>query len=494
MTWRERLASWKYALLGSILVAGVPSFASEIMETTNPPNVVVFLADDLGWADVGFNNPDSFHETPNIDRLAQSGMIFKKAYAAAPVCSPTRAAILAGKHPARLRTTDFFGGRRAEKLLPAEYLKHLPLEEVTLAEALREGGFRTAFFGKWHLGETGFLPEDQGFDVSFPRKIKPPEERFSTAMAADACRFIEESKEKPFFAYLCFNDVHLPFDAPPDRVAKYEKKLATWPRAAEADRFGREGRRDVRLVQEVPVYAAMVEELDAAVGMVLKKLNELNLAEDTIVVFTSDNGGVSTSEGFPTSNAPLRAGKGWLYEGGLRVPLVIRAPGRTIPGSQSEQPVISMDIYPTILDLCGLPPRPEQHMDGVSLVKMMGPHPQVEPRRAVLFWHYPHYGNQGGAPSGAIRVAEKKLIEFFEDGRVELYDLQKDPSETHDLAPDNPKEAEAYLKLLRAWRKEVGAAMPTENPDFDDAAVRRWHEEMNKIKQPAEARVVPTKP
>lgn len=457
------------------------------------PNVVFLLADDLGWADVGVNNPDSFYETPNIDRLARSGVNFTRAYAACPVCSPTRAAVLTGKYPARLHLTDYIPGGRKEKLLPPDFRKQLPLEEVTLAEALKEAGYRTGFFGKWHLGEAGFAPTDQGFDVSKPRGLKVPEERFSTAIAGDVCDFIAESAGGPFFAHVCFHDVHLPFHAPADLIEKYERKAAALPPIDASKRFGREGRRDVRLVQDVPVYAAMVEELDRAVGRILDELDRRGLAGRTIVVFTSDNGGLSTSEGFPTSNAPLRAGKGWLYEGGIRVAAMLRAPGATRAGETCDAPIVSMDFYPTILELCGLPPRPEQHEDGVSLVGLLGESPTLDPRRAALFWHYPHYGNQGGAPASAVWAAGKKLIEFHEDGRCELYDLVADPGETHDLAASEPKLAEGLKKLLHAWLRGVDAQMGSPNPDFDAEAVRKWHEGMNAIKAPSSARVLPSK-
>jgi arylsulfatase A-like enzyme len=431
------------------------------------PNVVFFLADDLGQNDIGAYNPRTFYETPNIDRLAASGMRFTTGYAACPVCSPTRASIMTGKYPPRTGITDFIGGTRAGKLLPAPNQDHLALEETTLAEAFRGAGYGTFFAGKWHLGEGEYSPNAQGFGPGltgkgqfyYPPGDSPPpdpkDDPKTTDRIADAAvRFIDAHRDRPFFAYLPFLAVHIPIGARPDLVEKYERKKQSAP----ADAWGQEHQSKVRLVQNNAMYAAMLEQMDAAVGRVLEALDRDGLADRTIVVFMSDNGGLSTAEGHPTSNLPLRAGKGWLYEGGIREPWIVRAPGVTRAGSTCDTPVISMDFYPTLLALAGLPARPEQHRDGVSLVSLLRGEPLA---RGPLFWHYPHYGNQGGSPGGAVRDGNWKLIESFEDGKLELYNLRDDPGETTDLADTHPDTARALRAKLAAWRESVGAVMPT---------------------------------
>ncbi len=437
------------------------------------PNVVFILADDLGYMDIGANNPKTFYETPNIDSLAARGMRFTQGYAACPVCSPTRASIMTGKYPVRTGITDYIPGMRNAKLRSAPNALQLALEEVTLAEALRAGGYTNFFAGKWHLGAGEFSPNAQGFgpgltgsgqfyyppgDVPPP---SPPADPKSTDRIADAAvRFIAANRDRPFFAYLPFLAVHIPVGARADLVEKYRRKQA----AAQPDAWGTERGSRVRLVQNHAAYAAMLEQLDAAVGRVLAALDRAGLAERTVVIFMSDNGGLSTAEGHPTSNLPLRAGKGWLYEGGIREPWIVRAPGVTRPGSVCETPVVSTDFYPTLLDLAGLPLNPAQHRDGVSLLSLLkGGSLQ---RGAPLFWHYPHYGNQGGAPGGAVRDGDWKLIEWYEDGRTELFNLREDPGETKDLAAAQPARAKELRARLAAWRSDVRALMPTPNPDW----------------------------
>jgi arylsulfatase A-like enzyme len=430
-------------------------------------NVVLILADDLGWRDLGCTG-STFYETPAVDRLASQGMKFTQAYAACNVCSPTRASIMTGKYPARLHTTNFFGGNRRGKLLPPEYRQSLPAEETTLADAFKAGGYRTAIAGKWHLGGKGSLPSDHGFDVvmgaaSKPAGGPPDDPHFSAQLSTQAAGFLEESKDKPFFLYLAFHAPHVGLKTRPDLAENYKAKAAALPAPS--------GPRDVdagpgfkaRARQDHAVYAGMVQELDEAVDRVLKKLDELKLSERTIVVFLSDNGGLSTAEGSPTSNLPLRAGKGWNYEGGLRVPWIIRIPGRVAAGCESAAPVITNDLYPTLLELAGIPLPPGQAVDAVSLVPLLDGKGGLPER--PLFWHYPHYSNQGGRPGGALRDGNYKLLEFFEDSRVELYDLAADPAERRDLAADQPDRAEELRKRLAAWRAAVGAQMPTPNPD-----------------------------
>ncbi len=455
------------------------------------PSFVFFLVDDLGWKDLGCYG-STFYETPNIDRLAAQSMRFTNAYAACPVCSPTRASILTGKYPARLRTTDYFGAPQPDTvdkhwtkdkpLLPARYDDRLPLGEVTIAEALKEHGYATFFAGKWHLGPEGYWPEDQGFDVNKggcdrggpyggkkyfspygnPRLPDGPDgEHLPDRLATETCRFIEVGKDRPFLAYLSFYSVHTPLMAREDLKAKYEEKAKQVKH--EGLDWGKEGEREVRFVQDHAVYAGMVEAMDQAVGKVLDALDRLDLAKDTVVFFMSDNGGLSTSEGHPTCNLPLRAGKGWLYEGGIREPMIVRWPGVTVAGSVCEEPVISTDFYPTMLDMAGLPLKPDQHVDGRSMRPFL--QQTNRPDRRAFYWHYPHYGNQGGSPGGAVRVGDCKLIEFYENGRVELYNLRDDLGERNDLAAAMPDKAAELKQMLHQWRSEVGARMPTPNPN-----------------------------
>ena len=469
------------------------------------PNFLFFLVDDLGYMDTGFNNPETFYETPNLDRLASEGVRFTQGYAACPVCSPTRASIMTGKYPARLHTTDFFGAAQPEeilknrsgrisglRLLPSPYVEQLPLEEVTLAEALKEAGYATFFAGKWHLGPEGYWPEDQGFDVNKggierggpygghryfspygnPRLEDGPEgEHLPDRLATETVSFIEAHKDSSWFAYLSFYSVHTPLMAREDLRLKYELKREG-KQVSEEELWGIEGERKVRLVQEHAIYAGMVEAMDLAVGKVLDYLKESGLEENTVVFFMSDNGGLSTSEGHPTSNLPLRAGKGWLYEGGIREPMLIKWPGNTEPGTTCNEPVISTSFYPTILEMAGLPLRPEQHQDGYSLIPLLTADTRTQLTQ-TLFWHYPHWGNQGGSPGAAIRDGNYKLIEFFgaEDGQVapvvfELYDLSKDPGEKNNLVTLMPEVGDSLKQKLHAWQREVNASFPLVNPEF----------------------------
>jgi len=457
-------------------------------------NVVFFLVDDLGWTDLGCYG-SSFYETPNIDRLAASGMRFTNAYAACPVCSPTRASILAGRYPSRTGITDYIspsGGnqpakwRRNTRLMPAPYKDRLPHREVTLAEALKEAGYATFFAGKWHLGPEGHWPEDQGFDVNQggitrggpyggkryfspygnPRlKDGPPGEHLPARLAKETVKFITDNRKGPFLAYLSFYSVHTPLMARADLREKYRKKRQALDAQAVAEEFSRkEHRRRVRTLQAHAVYAGMVQAMDEAVGTVLDSLNRLGLDKNTVVFFMSDNGGLSTSEGHPTSNLPLRGGKGWMYEGGIREPMIARWPGVTRAGAVCDDVVTSTDFYPTILEITGLQPRPEQHRDGMSFVPVLR---GGRRDRGAILWHYPHYGNQGGAPAGAIRDGKWKLIEWYEDRRVELFDLDKDLGETTDLARQHPDRAQAMQATLHRMLKETGAVMPMPNRRFD---------------------------
>lgn len=457
------------ALFILILVVG-GAFARE-------PNVVVFLVDDLGYMDIGANNPDCFYETPNIDQLSDSGMRFTDGYAANPVCSPTRYSLMTGKYPTRVRATNFFSGKRSGKFHPAPLNDKMPAEEITIAEALKSKGYATFFAGKWHLGDNEALfPQGQGFDINIggwtrggpytgkkyfapfenpQMEIESPDgEHLPARLARDTAAFIDANKDKPFLAYLSFYSVHTPLMGRPDLVEKYKAraaKIAGEEFADEEQVFGEKARR-VRILQKHAVYAAMVEAMDEAVGTVLDQLDASGVAENTIVVFTSDNGGLSTSEGSPTSNLPLRGGKGWVYEGGIREPWIIRFPGVTKAGSVSEEVICSIDLYPTIAAAAGI--EIEHQVDGIDLAPALR---GGKLDRKSLYWHYPHYSNQGGIPGGAIREGQYKLFERYEDGRVHLYDLKNDIGEQNDLAADKPELVKEMRERLHQWYKEVDA-------------------------------------
>jgi arylsulfatase A-like enzyme len=457
-------------------------------------NVVFFLIDDLGYMDIGANNPDTFYETPNIDSIAAGGMRFTDGYAANPVCSPTRYSIMTGKYPSRVDATNFFSGRRGGKFRPAPLHSDMPLNEITIAEALKGQGYATFFAGKWHLGPTEeFWPENQGFDVNKGGHNKggpwnggkyfspygnprledgPTGEHLPIRLANETNAFIEANMDKPFFAYLAPYSVHTPLLGRKDLVEKYREKAM----AIAGEQFGDEEQavgnkaRKVRILQKHAVYAAMMESMDTCVGMVLTKLKELGLEKNTIVLFTSDNGGLSTSEGSPTSNLPLRGGKGWVYEGGIREPFLISVPGVTKAGSVSSVPVISTDFYPTILELVGAPLRPKQHLDGKSLVSLLKGGKKLN--REALYWHYPHYSNQGGIPGGAIRMGDWKLFERYEDGRVHLYNLKADVGEQNDVAADHPDRVSMMRAKLHVWYKEVDAKFLRPHPNRSDTPWR----------------------
>ena len=449
-----------------------------------PPNVVVFLADDLGATDLGCFG-SKFYETPHLDRLAAGGMRFSAAYSACPVCSPTRASMMTGRYPQRSDVTNFIGAKQPDKwdrntrLLPAPYATRLPLDERTIAEELHDAGYATFFAGKWHLGEKGFLPTDQGFDVNkggtragSPKSHLspfgnpqlsdgPPGEELSLRLADEACQFITAHADRPFLTCVSLFDVHVPLQAPPRLVEKYKAKVTN---LNIKESWGSERNSKVRLVQSHPIYAGMIETMDTAVGRVLDKLDELQLADDTIVIFTSDNGGLSTAEGWSTSNLPLRGGKGWLYEGGIRTPTIIRWPGVAQPGSACATPIISNDFFPTLLEAAGKKKRQSTSpLDGESIVPLLRGK-AIEPRR--LYWDYPHYGNQGGSPASAIRDGHWKLIEWREDDTAELYDLQSDTGEQHDLSAQQPDVAKRLRDSLANWRQEIGAKTPTPNPRY----------------------------
>ncbi|MBL9171749.1 MAG: sulfatase [Verrucomicrobiales bacterium] len=439
-----------------------------------PPNIILILVDDLGWADLGCYG-NRFHETPNLDQLAQEGVRFTSAYSACTVCSPTRASLLTGKYPARLHLTDWIAGhpRPHAKLSVPAWTQSLPGNERTLAEALREVGYTSANIGKWHLGKADSYPEQHGFDrnVGGYERGQPPSYhspyriptltedapgKFLTDREADeAIRFIEENRTRSFFLYLPHYAVHTPLAGKPEVIAKYQAKLG-----AGGDRV------------QNPVYAALLESVDRAVGSIRQTLARLGLQDQTILLFTSDNGGlVLGGKKAPTSNLPLRSGKGSPYEGGVRVPLIAFWPKVTPAGAICDAPVITPDLYPTVLGLAGARVAKGQIIDGTDLRPLLQrpSRPSLRAENRAIFWHYPHYHPGGSTPYSAIREGDYKLIETFEQGKAELYDLRLDLGETKNLLESHPKRAARLLRKLQQWRVQTGAQMPSANPDYDPA-------------------------
>jgi len=415
--------------------------------TSHRQNVVFILADDLGINDLAWYGRGD-HCTPHLDRLAREGVRFTSAYCAQPICSPSRAAIMTGKHPARLHLTTYLPGRpdcASQKLLHPVMRQELPLTEKTMAEHFREAGYATACIGKWHLGGRGFLPTDQGFDVYHPGQANttPSETEGGKGeydLTSQAVKFIEANRDRPFFLYLAHNSPHIPYSARTNWVAGNARAFE-------------------------PVYAALIETLDDTVGRLMAQLDALGLTTNTIVVFTSDNGGLHVPEGGHakiTHNTPFRAGKGFLYEGGLRIPLMVRWPGKVVAGRTVVEPVVNTDWLPTLLELAGLPV--PNDLDGVSFAGLLTKPGGWKPRR--LFWHFPHYTNQGSRPAGAVRDGDWKLIEHYEDGRVELFNLARDVAETQDLSDQEPRQVATLRAALAAWRQSVGAQTNPLNLDF----------------------------
>jgi arylsulfatase A len=513
-----------------LLLLAVTLVSSPAIAADRLPNVVFFLVDDLGWTDLGCYG-SGFYETPHVDKLAEEGVRFTQSYAACHVCSPTRASIVTGKYPARLRMTDWLPGRREfpfQRLKNAPIQQHLPFEEVTIAEALKEHGYRTAHFGKWHLGEDPSGPLQHGFDVQIPRWNKGwPKAGYrapfqmegledesggylTDRLTDEVLKFIGDNAHHPFFVYLSHFAVHDPIEGRSDVVKKYQAKQRRSPVGTE-NAFVLEGNPDTKnslsqgkldaLMQQVAYqgyrvlpdrmvkikqrqdnvqFAAMVECMDESLGLVLEKLKTLGIADNTIVVFVSDNGGMSAANfgrpervipasqldaAYSTSNLPLRGGKGWLYEGGIRVPLIVKWPGQGKRAAVCNIPVISTDLYPTVLEMIGVPARPDQHIDGVSiapLVKGAG-----ELAREAVYWHFPHYSNHGmQSPGGAVRAGDYKLIEYFENNSIQLFNLQKDPGEKQNLAREEMELASNLRAKLHRWRENISAQMMQINPDY----------------------------
>ncbi len=414
------------------------------------PNIVFILIDDLGWADLACYG-HRFHETPHIDRLARQGMRFTDFYAASPVCSSTRASIQSGQYTPRVGVTNFIPGhwRPLEKLVEPPNAPSMPLQIVTVAEALKQAGYTTGHFGKWHLGPATHSPEKQGYDVSVIRGD-------AASLTEEALKFVRQNRDRPFFVDLSHYWVHIPLRAGVELIEKYRRK----PKPPQGINN--------------PVYAAMVEEVDQSTGRMMELLDELELAQRTVVIFTSDNGGLRRiyhGRGeLVTTNAPLRDEKGSLYEGGIREPLLVRWPGVVRPGSVCRQPTVSIDFYPTLLEMAAARPPANQVLDGVSLVPLL--RQTGKPKREAIYFHYPHYHHS--RPAGAIRAGQWKLIEFFDDGALELYDLQEDIGEKSNLAEKLPQKAQSLRAELRAWRESVGAKMPRKNPKYDPQRAGQW--------------------
>ncbi len=482
--------------------------------TKNDMNIVYIVADDLGWRDLGVEG-STFYETPNIDRIANEGMRFTQGYANCQVCSPSRASILTGQYTPRHGITDYIGAPSGEdwrnvgrhtKLLPPEYRYGLPADETTFADVLQRNGYRTFFAGKWHCGSDEKCPENFGFDVNKggweagapsngyfapyenPKLEDGPDgECLPLRLGQETAKFIEDNQDQNFLAYLSFYSVHSPIQTSPDRWEKYRKKACEQGDNPD-QRFIFDRRLPVRQVQDCPIYAGMIEAMDDAVGLVLDALDRLGLAEDTIVCFTSDNGGVSSGDAYSTSNLPLRGGKGRQWEGGIREPFHMKVPGVTESGSTCDVPVIGSDFYPTFLDLLDMPIPEDQIVDGCSLVPLLTGGESAELRDRDLFWHYPHYGNQGGDPSSIIRRGDWKLIHYYEDGRDELYNLEEDPGEQNDLSDANDVVAREMRETLDKWLDELDATRPVPDPEYDpekEAAYlhRLEHEKMPELER-----------
>lgn len=465
------------ALVLGVIALPLGAFGQEATHEENTPNIVLIMADDLGWKDLHCYGNDKL-DTPNIDRLAEQGLLFTDAYSASPVCTPTRAALMTGESPARLNITNHAGGhplnfqKPGTDLITPVWLRHLPLERVTLAEQLKGAGYATGFVGKWHLSnryrspseskntkptEEELRAEHQGFDINIggcrfggppsyfsPYKIPNLQGKFDGEYLPDRCAdecidFIKSSEKKgqPFFLCWWNYSVHYPFQAPDDLIAKYEQRKGPGV--------------------ENPTYAAMIEGMDRSIGKVIHAIDDQGLSKDTLVIFTSDNGP------FAANVKPLRAEKGYLYEGGIRVPMIVRWPGRVKPSTTTSTPVITMDIHATILEATRLQPDPSNVPDGVSLVPMLKGESDLN--RESIYFHYPNYAfHKGNRLGSAVRSGDYKLIKYYDDDSTELYDLNNDISESRDLADEMPEKAQQLHTELEAWLKQTNASRPERVP------------------------------
>lgn len=468
---------------------------SKKTENQKRPNVLFILVDDLGFKDLSCTG-STFYETPNIDKIANKGMVFNKGYAASRVCSPSRASIMTGKFTARHGITDWIGAKhgtawrehnRHDKLLPANYNHVLEQNDITIAEAMKASGYKTFFAGKWHIGSEGSHPEDHGFDINiggwdkgspiggyyspwknpYLKNIKKGE-NLSMRLAKETSEFIKKHKDTSFFAFLSFYAVHGPIQTTQNKWGKYREKAEK--QGIKEKGYKMERVLPIRQVQDNPIYAGLVETMDDAVGLVLNTLKELELDKNTIIIFTSDNGGVASGDNYSTSNLPLRGGKGYQWEGGIREPFFIHVPWYQSNGATSDIPVISTDFYPTILDLTGADFIPEQHVDGVSLKPIFEGKSLAE---RPLFWHYPHYGNQGGEPSSIIQENSWKLIHYWEDNRNELYNLTSDSQEKTNVAHQNPKLTEQLSSKLNTWLLSINANIPSKDLEYNETLAKQ---------------------
>lgn len=482
----------------TVLLSGCKNKGEQKLEApTKKPNIVFILADDLGAHDLSYSG-SKYYETPNIDAIANEGVEFTQGYAACQVCSPSRASLLTGQYTARHGVTDWIGAATGTewgdyyntKVMPPAYVHALPAENITIAEALKANGYKTFFAGKWHIGDEPFTPENNGFDINIggwevggpkggyyapwnnPKlDYKYEGENLTKRLALETADFISQNKDEPFFAYLSFYAVHGPIETTEAKWKKYRDKAEA--QGIPESGFEMEARLPIRNVQDNPVYAGLVESMDDAVGIVLSKLKELGLADNTIIVFTSDNGGVASGDAFSTTNYPLRGGKGYQWEGGIREPYLIKAPMLKNTPKAIDYPVSGIDLYPTLLDLVGVEKDPKQVIDGVSLVPLLkGKTLNTRP----LFWHYPHYGNQGGEPVSIIRKDAYKLIHYWEDGHDELYDLSKDPGEQNDISKTSTEIATNLRNELDAYLKSANALLPEPYAKYDDAKAKAQYE------------------
>lgn len=455
----------------------IATMAVPILTQAANPNVVFIVIDDMGWKDLQIYGSD-FHKTPAIDQLAADGVLFTDAYATCTVSSPTRASLMTGKYPAKLHLTDWIEGWKMPdaKLTVPDWTMYLPVEETTMADLFKRAGYKTVHIGKWHLGEDPqYWPEHQGFDINIggwakgspfrnkqegfngyftpygnPRLEDGPEGEYLTErLATEASDFINSSTSQPFFLNLWLYNVHTPLQAKQDKIDHYTELI------------------DESKLQKNPIYAAMVEHVDNAVEKVVNTLKEKGLYDNTIIILTSDNGGlIGRGENKITNNAPLRSGKGDMYEGGVRVPLIIKNPHQQNKGLVNHHPVISIDFLPTLVDILQLPAtrKERKDFDGISLKSLLSGKTKNLKRNAI-FWHYPHYHIEGATPYSAVRHGDWKLINTFEEDKYELYNLKEDIGETTDVASQYPKITKKLTKELDKWRKDVNAQMPTVNPN-----------------------------
>jgi arylsulfatase A-like enzyme len=468
------------------------------------PNILFILVDDLGYHDLGFTG-SQFYETPNVDQLANQSVIFTQGYAASRVCSPSRASIMTGKFTARHGITDWIGAKtgtnwrsrkRYDKLLPANYVQNLPKDDITIAETLKSNGYKTFFAGKWHLGNKGSYPEDHGFEINkggFHRggpaggffspwqnpklENKQKGENLTIRLAKETSKFIQQYKDSTFFAFLSFYAVHAPIQTTEVKWKKYRDKADSLGIAKSGYKMERV--LPIRQVQDNPIYGGLVATMDAAVGIVLKTLKDNGLDKNTIVVFTSDNGGVASGDNFSTSNLPLRGGKGYQWEGGIREPFFIKVPWLESKVTETNFPVIHTDFYPTFLDLAGIALKPKQHIDGISLKPILEGK-EINTDRP-LFWHYPHYGNQGGEPSSIIQQNGWKLIHYWEDNRLELFKLPSTEKDELNVVAKHPKLAKQLHNKLMNWLQKVDAKFPKKDTEYD--SIKDAKRDFNMINQ-----------